>query len=72
VLGCRKDERCGKLTVVNWLSVVVAGYFGIFAGSRLLAKGRRDDLSNRISKLDLKSPSSLKFDELEIVESVTS
>lgn len=34
------------------------------------AKGGKDDLSDGISKLDLESPSSLKFDELKIAESV--
>lgn len=51
---------------------VVARCFRIFTQIRLLAKGGRDDLSDGISKLDLESPSSLKFDELKIAESVTS
>ena len=70
---CGKYARRGKLAAVNWLSAVVAGYFGIFTGSRFfLAKGGRDDLYDGISKLDLESPSSLKFDELKFAESVAS
>lgn len=65
MLECGKYGRRRKLTVVDWLSVVVAG-------TGLLGKGGGDDHSDEISKLDLESPSSLKFDELEIVESVTS
>jgi len=61
MLDCGRYTRCGKLTVVDWLSVVVAG-------TGLLGKGGGDDRSDGISKLDLESPSSLEFDELKIAE----
>lgn len=51
MLECGRYTKCGKLTVVDWLSVVVAG-------TGLLGKGGGDDHSDGISKLDLESPSS--------------